>query len=139
MLDVDKLRAIVKEYGEYPEAYRLKIWTQLLQLPNNKQLYNSFINHTSHNSFETLAIDFPLENKLALQNLRKLLSNLLSWCPHFAHVTYLPILVFPFMKIFQNEPVVCFEAVCTIIRKLFLFYYQKINNLNCSELVSTLV
>uniref|UniRef100_A0A1Y1KEH7 WD repeat-containing protein 67 n=1 Tax=Photinus pyralis TaxID=7054 RepID=A0A1Y1KEH7_PHOPY len=114
-LATDRLVAILKEYGEYPDSYRLKIWAQLLQLPNNKKQYNNFINHGSPAPFENLHLD----NKLALLSLKKLLSNLITWCPHFAHVTYMPVFVFPFIKIFQNEPIVCFEAVCSIICKLY--------------------
>lgn len=61
--------------------------------------------------------EYPLENKIALKNTKRLLNNLVTWCPFFAHVRYLPVFVFPFVKIFQNEPVLCFEALCTILGK----------------------
>lgn len=114
VLDIDKLRAILNEFGRYPDLYRLKIWSHLLELPNNSQQYNAFINVSSQSSFEDLEKTYPLENKASLKNLKRLLANLVTWSPFFAQVAYLPIFVFPFVKVFQNEPVLCFEAVCTI-------------------------
>ncbi|KAK5648993.1 hypothetical protein RI129_003885 [Pyrocoelia pectoralis] len=119
-LAIDRLVAILKEFGEYPDSYRSKIWAQLLQLPNNKKQYNNFINHGSSTPFENLHLD----NKLALLSLKKLLSNITSWCPHFAHVTYMPVFVFPFMKIFQKEPIICFEAVCSIILNWCQYWFE---------------
>ncbi|KAG5876918.1 hypothetical protein JTB14_021361 [Gonioctena quinquepunctata] len=115
VLEVEKLRAILKEYGEYPETHRLKIWEKLLQLPNNIQQYNSIINHVTLVTFEDLCIKYPLESKLSLKDLKKLLNNLVTWCPFFGSVDYLPVFAYPFVKVFQNKPLVCFEAICTII------------------------
>ncbi|KAF2887046.1 hypothetical protein ILUMI_19127, partial [Ignelater luminosus] len=115
VLDIDKLHAILSEFGRYPDLYRLKIWSHLLELPNNSQQYNVFINVSSQLSFEDLETTYPIESKTSLKNLKRLLSNLVTWSPFFAQVPYLPVFVFPFVKVFQNEPVLCFEAVCTII------------------------
>ncbi|KAF5292337.1 hypothetical protein FQA39_LY03371 [Lamprigera yunnana] len=110
-LDVNKLHGILKHFGEYPETYRSKIWTQLLHVPNNKVLYNNYINQVTTTSFDHLS----MENKSLLKILKKLLSNLITWCPYFEHIVYLPVFVFPFVKIFQYDPICCFEVVCTII------------------------
>ncbi|KAJ8943401.1 hypothetical protein NQ314_009770 [Rhamnusium bicolor] len=115
VLDIDKLRSILKEYGEYPEAHRTKIWEKLLQLPNNIKQYNSIINHVTIIAFKDLYLKYPLESKLSIQNLKKLLNNIVTWCPFFAHVDYLPVFGFPFVKVFHCKPVRCFEAVCTVI------------------------
>lgn len=50
----------------------------------------------------------------------RLLSCLAHWSSVFAEVKFLPLFVFPFVKVFQNDPFVCFEAVATIICKYFL-------------------
>ncbi|XP_018563326.1 TBC1 domain family member 31 [Anoplophora glabripennis] len=115
MLDTEKLKAILKEFGEYPEVHRLKIWEKLLKLPNNVQQYNSVINHTTIVAFKDLYARYPLENQTSIKCLKKLLNNIVTWCPFFANVEYLPVFAFPFAKVFQNKPVACFEALCTII------------------------
>lgn len=117
MLDTEKLKAILKEFGEYPEVHRLKIWEKLLQLPNNVQQYNSVINHTTIVAFKDLYTKYPLESRTSIKCLKKLLNNIVTWCPFFANVEYLPVFAFPFVKVFQNKPIACFEAVCTIIGK----------------------
>nr|CAH7761086.1 unnamed protein product [Callosobruchus chinensis] len=115
MLEINKLRAILAEFGTYPEAYRTKIWEKLLQLPNNIQQYNSIINHVTVVAFEDLKQKYPLDNKLLMKSLRKLLNNLTTWNSFFASVDYMPIFAFPFIRVFNNKPVACFEAICTVI------------------------
>ncbi|XP_072391083.1 TBC1 domain family member 31 isoform X2 [Diabrotica undecimpunctata] len=115
ILDIKKLKLILKEYGEYPDSCRTKIWERLLDLPNNVGSYNNVINHVTVVAFVDLHKKYPLEDKLFLTSLKKLLNNLVTWCPFFANVEYLPVFVFPFVKVFHNKPLACFEVVCTII------------------------
>ncbi|CAH1990953.1 unnamed protein product [Acanthoscelides obtectus] len=115
ILEINKLKAILAEFGTYPEAHRTKIWEKLLKLPNNIQQYNSIINHVTVVAFQDLKQKYPLENKLLMKSLKKLLNNLTTWNSFFAIVDYMPIFVFPFIKVFNNKPVACFEAICTII------------------------
>ncbi|CAG9820843.1 unnamed protein product [Phaedon cochleariae] len=115
MLTNEKLKSVLKEYGEFPQTHRLKIWEKLLQLPNNIQQYNSIINHVTLMAFKDLNSNYPLESKLSLKDLKKLLNNIVTWCPFFANVDYFPVFAYPFVKVFQNKPLACFEAICTII------------------------
>lgn len=117
ILNVDKLKMILKKYGEYPDVHRLKIWENLLQLPNNTEQYNKIINRVPLESFIDLYDKYPLENKNTIKNVRKLLNNLVNWCPFFGHVHYLPVLTFPFARVLENMPIVCFEITCTLISK----------------------
>lgn len=114
---MEKLNKILKQYGEYPENYRITIWSHLLKLPRNKHLYKSINNSRFKSTFTNLENIYPLQDKQALRNLKKLLNNIVSWCPFFANVTYLPLFVFPFVKVFKHEPLLLFEAVCSIISK----------------------
>lgn len=120
-------------YREYPEAYRSKIWTELLRLPRNKTQFNGINNNSTASHFFELEKEYPLQDKLALKNLKKLLNNLVAWCPFFAHVAYLPVFVFPFVKVFRNEPILCFEAVLTVIGKLKTVEVLKQKNSNCFQ------
>jgi hypothetical protein len=115
---------ILKEGGEYPETYRVTIWEHLLELPCNRQQYNAIINHRMIVCFEDLCRKYPLENKRNLKNLKRLLDNLVTWCPFLLHVDYLPLLVFPFVKVFVNKPLACFEAVCTVIVNWCQFWFE---------------
>jgi hypothetical protein len=36
---MDKLKAILKGYGEYPAKYRMFIWRSILRLPENHTAY----------------------------------------------------------------------------------------------------
>ncbi|XP_044263660.1 TBC1 domain family member 31 [Tribolium madens] len=124
ILELEKLRMILKECGEYPDSHRTKIWEHLLVLPNNRDLYNAIINHRMIISFEDLCRKYPLENKRNLKNLKQLLDNLVTWCPFFLNVEFLPLFVFPFVKVFINTPLTCFEAVCTIILNWCQFWFE---------------
>lgn len=47
--------------------------------------------------------------------LRRVLSALAHWAAIFGEVEYLPLVAFPFVKLFQNNPMLCFEVVATVI------------------------
>ncbi|KAL1513504.1 hypothetical protein ABEB36_002908 [Hypothenemus hampei] len=115
LLETDKLRAIIKEYQEFPKSLRATIWERLLKLPINTQHYNSIVNHVSVATFEDLSKKYPVEDKVSIRCLKHLLDNLASWCPFFAQVDYLPYLLYPFVKVFHKKPIACFELACTFI------------------------
>lgn len=48
------------------------------------------------------------------------LSALAHWSAIFSDTPYLPLLTFPFVKLFQNNPLICFEVVATLISKCFI-------------------
>ncbi|KAJ4448502.1 hypothetical protein ANN_10518 [Periplaneta americana] len=114
-LDLNRLRPILKEFGEYPESYRCLIWRTILELPCNQPAYMSLIKREIHPAFARLEEQYPLENRSALKHLKRLLSCLAHWSSLFTEVKFLPLFVFPFVKVFQNDPFVCFEAITTII------------------------
>ncbi len=43
------------------------------------------------------------------------LSALAHWSPIFGETDFLPMLAFPFVKLFQNNQLICFEIVATIL------------------------
>lgn len=45
----------------------------------------------------------------------RVLSALAHWAAIFREVEYLPLIAFPFVKLFQNNPLLCFEVVATVI------------------------
>ncbi|CAH0546083.1 unnamed protein product [Brassicogethes aeneus] len=141
LLPMDKLKLILREYGEYPKHHRLIIWEHILQLPNNSKQYNNIINHITLVSFPELNKTYPLISEQNLKNLRILLNNLVTWCPFFANVTYLPVFVFPFQRVFQNKPMQCFETAATIILNWcqHWFEYYPLPPINVLSIVENLL
>lgn len=45
------------------------------------------------------------------------LSALAHWSAIFAETPYIPLLAFPFVKLFQNNQLICFEVVATVVGK----------------------
>ena len=54
--------------------------------------------------------------------LSRVLSAIAHWSSLFSEVDYLPALVFPFVKLFQNNQLVAFEMVATILCKFIIIY-----------------
>ena len=45
----------------------------------------------------------------------RILSAMGHWSRIFAEVEYLPLVVFPFVKLFQNNSLICFETIATFV------------------------
>ena len=45
----------------------------------------------------------------------RILSALAHWSAVFGETEFLPLLVFPFVKLFQNNQLICFEVVATVL------------------------
>lgn len=69
-LTLKKLIPILRQFGEYPESYRLIIWRTILQLPMNLEAYTSLANKECHPSHINVESKYPLVNK-ALSNALK--------------------------------------------------------------------
>ncbi|XP_030766298.1 TBC1 domain family member 31 [Sitophilus oryzae] len=115
ILETEKLKGIIKEYDEFPEIHRYTIWEKILKLPNNTKQYNNLVDHITITSFDELYQKFYLEDKVTMQCLKHVLNNIVTWCPFFAQVDYLPFFLFPFIKVFHKKPIACFELCCTLI------------------------
>uniref|UniRef100_A0A673A1J7 TBC1 domain family member 31 n=1 Tax=Sphaeramia orbicularis TaxID=375764 RepID=A0A673A1J7_9TELE len=92
-----RLVALLKTFGQYPDKYRMFVWRCLLRLPENHAAFSSLTDKGLHPAFSSL-------------DLHLYLSNL-----HPYPSPYLPLVAFPFVKLFQNNPMLCFEVVATII------------------------
>lgn len=116
-LNKEKLLSILKGYGEYPGKYRMFIWRCLLELPENHAAYSSLLEKGTHPAFLTLHQQYPIKSRKLLRVLQRALSALTHWSAIFGETQYLPSLVFPFVKMFQNNQLVTFEMVATILRQ----------------------
>lgn len=114
-LDFKKLQGILKEFGEYPESYRILIWSKILGLQNNVKCFAAINSKGSNPQYKNLEKTFPVANKSVLKNFKRLLSNLGNWCPMFKGVDFLSLFVFPFVRFLGNDPIVCFETMCSVL------------------------
>lgn len=122
----EKLLPVLHEYGAYPTKYRQIIWKTVLRLPQNSKAfmslikqggvvtsnkYNSFL-HPCVAAYDTL---FPLVDRKSLRNLKKTISALAYWSNLFAHISFLPSFVFPFLKLWPHDSISCFETIATVL------------------------
>uniref|UniRef100_A0A8C3WUQ8 TBC1 domain family member 31 n=1 Tax=Catagonus wagneri TaxID=51154 RepID=A0A8C3WUQ8_9CETA len=114
-LNKKRLQVLLKGYGEYPTKYRMFIWRSLLQLPENHTAFSNLIDKGIHGAFLNLQKTYPIKSRKLLRVLQRTLSALAHWSTIFSDTPYLPLLAFPFVKLFQNNQLICFEVVATLI------------------------
>ncbi|XP_053182759.1 TBC1 domain family member 31 [Scomber japonicus] len=114
-LNKKRLVALLKAFGEYPAKYRMFVWRSLLCLPENHAAYSSLTDKGLHSAYLTLHDKYPIKSHKLQRGLQRVLSALAHWASIFGEVEYLPLVAFPFVKLFQNNPMLCFEVVVTVI------------------------
>ncbi|MCI4374169.1 hypothetical protein PGIGA_G00003170 [Pangasianodon gigas] len=114
-LNKKRLQALLRTYGEYPAKYRMFIWRSLLQLPENHAVFSSLTDKGLHSAYMCLHERYPIKSHKLQRGLQRVLSALAHWSAIFGEAEYLPLLAFPFVKLFQNNPLICFEVVATVI------------------------
>ncbi|XP_047454123.1 TBC1 domain family member 31 isoform X2 [Mugil cephalus] len=114
-LNKKRLVALLKAFGEYPAKYRMFVWRSLLCLPENHAAYSSLTDKGLHSAYLTLHDKYPIKSHKLQRGLQRVLSALAHWAAIFGEVEYLPLVAFPFVKLFQNNPLLCFEVVATVI------------------------
>lgn len=123
-LHTERLIPILKEFGEYPEAYRVLIWSTILKLPSNRNAYSALTNKAVNANFTSeLLKNYPLANRSKKVLLMTTINCLVHWCPLLTQCSFLPNLVFPFLMVFQVIKVINFkneiENVILVIVKLY--------------------
>ncbi|KAJ8353824.1 hypothetical protein SKAU_G00213910 [Synaphobranchus kaupii] len=114
-LNKRRLQALLKAFGEYPAKYRMFVWRSLLRLPENHSAFNSLIDKGIHSAFLTMHERYPIKSQKLHRGLQRVLSALTYWSAIFGETDYLPLMAFPFVKLFQNNPLVCFEVIATVL------------------------
>ncbi|XP_011156483.1 TBC1 domain family member 31 [Solenopsis invicta] len=121
-LNMKRLMSILKEFGEYPEKHRILIWSSILKLPANKNAYIALASKVTRRKLALNSLTtFPLANKSKASLLAMTINCLLQWCPLLIHSPFLPNLIFPFLMVFQKNPLLAFELILSIL----LNYCQK--------------
>ncbi|NWR08849.1 TBC31 protein, partial [Paradoxornis webbianus] len=127
-LNKKRLRALLKGFGEYPAKYRMFVWRSLLQLPENHLAFNSLIDRGIHSAFVNIQKQYPIKSRKLLRVLQRTLSALAHWSAIFAETPYLPLLAFPFVKLFQNNQLICFEVVATVVVNFCQHWFEYFPN-----------
>ncbi|NXX75101.1 TBC31 protein, partial [Urocolius indicus] len=127
-LNKKRLQALLKGFGEYPAKYRMFVWRSLLQLPENHLAFSSLIDKGTHSAFVNIQNDYPIKSRKLLRVLQRTLSALAHWSAIFAETPYIPLLAFPFVKLFQNNQLICFEVVATVIVNFCQHWFEYFPN-----------
>ncbi|NXU58620.1 TBC31 protein, partial [Turnix velox] len=127
-LNKKRLRVLLKGFGEYPAKYRMFVWRSLLQLPENHLAFSSLIDKGTHSAFVNIQNEYPIKSQKLLRVLQRTLSALAHWSAIFAETPYIPLLAFPFVKLFQNNQLICFEVVATVIVNLCQHWFEYFPN-----------
>ncbi|XP_059920916.1 TBC1 domain family member 31 [Gadus macrocephalus] len=114
-LNKKRLVALLQAFGEYPAKYRMFVWRSLLCLPENHGAYSSLTDKGLHGAYLSLHNKYPIKSHKLQRGLQRVLSALAHWAAIFGETEYLPLVAFPFVKLFQNNPLLCFEVVATVI------------------------
>uniref|UniRef100_A0A3B3CDS0 TBC1 domain family member 31 n=1 Tax=Oryzias melastigma TaxID=30732 RepID=A0A3B3CDS0_ORYME len=140
-LNKKRLVALLKAFGEYPAKYRMFVWRSLLCLPENHAAYSSLTDKGLHSAFLTLHEKYPIKSQKLQRALQRVLSALAHWAAIFGEVEYLPLVAFPFVKLFQNNAMLCFEVVATVIVNWCQHWFEYFPNppLNILSMVENVV
>ena len=92
-----------------------------MKLPENHRAYSTLLEKGTHPSYATLHEKCPMKSRKLLRVLQRALSALSFWSEIFGETEYLPGLVFPFVKMFQNNQLVTFEILATVLCERTLF------------------
>ncbi|KNC48509.1 WD repeat-containing protein 67 [Thecamonas trahens ATCC 50062] len=125
LLSADKLASLLLEYGEYPSKYRLLIWRFLLQVPSNSEAFEALVAKGVHVSWSRLAETYPISSRKLFKLLERQVSALAHWAPIFGELSWLPQVVFPFVKLFaKSDDVVVFEVLATLLTQYTGSWYE---------------
>ncbi|CAH8654644.1 TBC1 domain member 31, variant 2 [Schistosoma haematobium] len=114
-LDRKRLRLLLREFGKFPNKYRLFIWRSVLQIPCNTQAFSILQKKGIHPAYDLLSTRYPMRSQRLLKALQKTCSALAYWCPLFGETDWLPLFVFPFLKLHQNNLLHAFEVAATVL------------------------
>ncbi|XP_032691022.1 TBC1 domain family member 31 isoform X2 [Odontomachus brunneus] len=115
-LDIKRLISILTEFGEYPKQYRALIWSTILKLPANRNAYLALVNKVTRERFTWNTLrDYSVADKSKASLLAMTINCLVQWCPLLLQSSFLPNLVFPFLMVFQKDPLLAFELILSIL------------------------
>ncbi|BFG04462.1 TBC1 domain family member 31 [Drosophila madeirensis] len=124
LLKPDRLKAMLKEYGCYPEKYRFLIWTSLLELPCNGSQFQSLIKLGTPSSVSDKGRNLKIRNDSQRRGVIKVWGCLSQWCKVIGYADFVPHFIYPFVKQLPKNGLVSFEVVATLILNHFHLWFE---------------
>lgn len=125
-LDRAQLRSVLKGFGEFPARYRFMLWRHLLKLPENKSAYETLLHRGTHPAFNNFDLRYPIKSQRLCRAMERCLNCVAHWNGIFGELDYIPVLIFPFVKLFQHSGLHAFEMIISVLfnwsRDWFSFY-----------------
>ncbi|OUM58532.1 hypothetical protein PIROE2DRAFT_16148 [Piromyces sp. E2] len=115
VINYEQFKDYLSKNIKYPEKYRKVIWKYILRLPENKKEYDLYSSKEIHPAVINFKKKYPLKIYRVLRSMEKIMSMLCYWSPVFENIDYLPNMIFPFAKIYENDTFTCFEILLTVI------------------------
>ena len=81
----------------------------------NFEAYDNLVRKGIHSAFTDINKKYPIIQHSLYTKTQRLLSALAFYCPVFGEIDYLPGLVFPFIKLFGVDEVLCFEVILSFL------------------------
>lgn len=84
-------------------------------MPDNRPTFTELLKKGYHPCVETYDELYPLKDISVHRNLKRIVSALAYWSKVFVQCSYIPKFVFPFVKEFDKNLILCFEIIATIL------------------------
>ena len=110
--------------GTYPETARKYIWRYLLSLPNNTNQFMIFSGKGIHPLYLNLEKILPINENQMLIRLQKICSLISFWSPDIGKISYLPKILYPFLKCFPGDDLFVFETVMALLSSVFKYFIE---------------
>jgi len=123
----------IGKHGVFPADQRIHVWKFLLELPINNKAFNALISKGIHPKFENFFEQYP-RSELSIK-VQETLSCLAFYNEAFTQVGFLPDMIFPFVKVFGENEIICFEIILTFFIHWGQHFFQ--NNTKPSEFLFT--
>lgn len=89
----------------------------MLQLPENKEHFEVLYSKGIHFTQYSLHQRYPISNSSIFRKIQRIISALANLSPIFGTVDYLPEVLFPFLKVFNQSSCSIFEIIATFFGK----------------------
>ena len=110
--------------GTYPESARKYIWRYLLSLPNNTNQFMIYSGKGIHPLYLNLEKILPINENQMLIRLQKICSLISFWSPDIGKVSYLPKILYPFLKCFPGDDIFVFETVMALLSSVLKYFIE---------------
>lgn len=110
----EKLQQLLKKFHYFPDKARKKIWSYVLQLPNNVEEAKKFRQKAPLPQVKALC-----EQKGASEQAFRLANALVHWHAPLINCEWLPCMAQKLTFAFPNSPTFCFEVVIVLLTNVF--------------------